>query len=100
MRKPRPQALDVLTAEQRVTLDEMLFSDNKGYAAASSYLKEAFGLSISRSTLGTYFRRRARENLDRAVLAAAGQTTIHAAGVQITVRCSRPGEITVEMQPL
>lgn len=99
MRKPRPQALDVLTAEQRATLDAMLFSDNKGYAAAVVYLREAAGLTVSTATLGNYFRRRGRENLERAVLASSGETTVHASAVRITLDCSRLGEIKIGLQP-
>jgi hypothetical protein len=50
-----------LTMEQRETMEGWLFDENLGYAKTLARVKKEFGLEATMSSLGRYYRRRARE---------------------------------------
>jgi hypothetical protein len=50
-----------LTPEQRETMEGWLFDENLGYAKTLERVKQEFGLEATISSLGRYYRRRARE---------------------------------------
>jgi hypothetical protein len=62
MRKLREDsAWNQLATEQRETLESWLFDENLGYAKTLERVKQEFGLEGTISSLGRYYRRRARE---------------------------------------
>jgi hypothetical protein len=62
MRKLRDDSTwNRLTLEQREQLDEWLFEERLGYADALARAEKEFGLTASLSSMGRYYRRRARE---------------------------------------
>jgi hypothetical protein len=50
-----------LTPEQRETMEGWLFDENLGYAKTLERVKQEFGLEATMSSLGRYYRRRARD---------------------------------------
>jgi hypothetical protein len=50
-----------LTPQQRETMEGWLFDDNLGYAKTLERVKQEFGLDATMSSLGRYYRRRARD---------------------------------------
>jgi hypothetical protein len=62
MRKMRDDSTwNRLTSEQLEQLDEWLFEERLGYADALARAEKEFGLVASLSSMGRYYRRRARE---------------------------------------
>jgi len=52
-----------LTPEQRETMEGWLFDENLGYAKTLERVKQEFGLEATISSMGRYYRRRARDRM-------------------------------------
>jgi hypothetical protein len=71
MRKMRDDSTwNRLTIEQLKLLDEWLFDERLGYADALARVEKEFGLQVSLSSIGRYYRRRAGEEQRMGLLEA------------------------------
>jgi hypothetical protein len=62
-----------LKAEQREKLESWLFDENLGYVETLARVQKEFGVDATISSLGRFYRRRARERQSGEMLAAAVQ---------------------------
>jgi hypothetical protein len=87
MRKLREDSTwNRLSRERRETLEGWLFDENLGYEETLARVKEQFGLEATVSSLGRYYRRRARERqAGELVEAQASAAAVEALPIQTDV---------------
>ncbi len=93
-RKPRSDQgpLQTLTPDQRETLLGWL-RENKSYSEVHRLLRDELGITISPTSVGTFYR-----NNMEAILGPKPQPL--AAGVSVTINFLRPREVRLAIHPL